>query len=1126
MTAKPMSEHDRRKSLPPRIHGPRRVGTTAGSRGRIGSGWRRGRSRRGVVVGAAVAVVLVPGLILIPGPLAGGGGSAPSFGGRAAFAQSSPAKTPSARRRSSSKANRPGLEYDLFRREIEIQVAAKREQQISGLKRLLELGPDEGDIPDLKFRLAELYYEKSLFYFLRGQEAEHAALTAADRSVKAKKETARRENMRASKRWLQRALELYREIRETYPKYERGPEVLFALGQSYWSQDRYDEAVDAYRDLISRFPKSPLVSEAWIAFGEYYFTRGNVYRALKSYEKAATDKRSRVYGFALYKQAWCYYNLAEWKKALRLFRGTVFYSQLADQLSGENRIALGREAQKDWVRTYSHTGHPQEAETKIADLIGVSDCTGKDCRDLLEQLGAVWFDEGYFDEAAYVYKRVIGLAPQAVRNPYLQARVVDLVSRSGDKARVLAETKRLTAIYERQRTIVESRPLTDLEEADLEEGELLAESTTRQLAQQWNLEANKTKNERTFDAAQVMYNAYLALFSDSPNAYPLRFQLADLYYKVEKFDLAASAYEATVLADPKGKFVAEAANDGILAIEEHIRDLGLESPKPTDAEPVPLHPQKQRLVEACDRYVKYVAADRSGRFVAVKFKAGKIMYDHNQHDEALRRLDDVVMSHPRSEQAVFAANLVVDIHNLREDWDGLYRSASSYLKNEPLLDGRDKLAADLTQFGEYAKFKVVQRLDAEAQKGNGTPEMVAQAYEDFTAEFPASANADKALFNASVAWDRAGRLERADGLRRQLLKQYPNSPLVAEVGLYVAKQAAARADYEVAARAYSRFAEKFPDDERARDALYNAAVFYGGLGKVKAASRLRSQYLKKFGRITGGESAAADLHWSIARDLERAGRYKSAADQYRDYAKVFPATERFWEALWREADLRARQLRQGSTAAKIRRRLLGLFLGLRRKGRPLSDEARRYASWAAFERVEPDFVAYAKMRLVPPSLRRPKPFRRSLQKKAQLRDRVVAEYTRVVGEFQQAESSIASLYQVARTWEIFVESVLDLPCPEGLDDETCGELKARLEQETLPARDAALEAYRTCVERSTKLGTFTPYAQRCVRALETRAPDEYPELLEKTLPFTGGARIAPLEPRLLIFGQAASRGTP
>jgi aromatic ring-cleaving dioxygenase len=49
---------------------------------------------------------------------------------------------------------------------------------------------------------------------------------------------------------------------------------------------------------------------------------------------------------------------------------------------------------------------------------------------------------------------------------------------------------------------------------------------------------------------------------------------------------------------------------------------------------------------------------------------------------------------------------------------------------------------------------------------------VATAYQSFYEEFPKSENADKALFNASVAWDKVGEKQQANRLREKLVKEF------------------------------------------------------------------------------------------------------------------------------------------------------------------------------------------------------------------------------------------------------------------------------------------------------------------------------------------------------------------
>lgn len=1023
-------------------------------------------------------------------------------------------------------AGAPTLQYERFRRKIEFKVAEKREDQIRGIKRLLELGPPEKELPDLKFRLAELFYEKSRFYWFRGQEAGDKATTAKDKNQKAELLSDKKKNLRESKTWLVQALDIYKEIRDKFPKYERTPEVLFALGQSYWSEGRFQSAIEVYADLIRNFKKSPLVYEAWIAFGEYYFAEGQVNKALRSYENAAKDKRSRVYGFALYKQGWCYYNMSEWKKALRKFQATVIYSQLAEQLSGENKIALGREATKDYVLTFSHVGDARKARFKFADLLAEDNCKGKRCLKMLEQLAGLWYNEGYFDEAVTIYKQLITLNAKNTRNPYFQGRVVELIAKdTTKKKRAIRESKYLVELYQIAKKQVEQGGGGETAKDDIREAAILAETTLRRLAQVWNREAKKTRQPKTYDFAKTMYDEYLRLFPNTKYAYEMRFQLGDLFYKLEKFDKAAKMYETTVLADPKGKYLVDAANDNILAVEEHIKDLRIKTPKPAN-KPRKIHPQKQRLIKACDLYIQNVNVDNApkklkakvpAKIVTVKFKAAKIYYDYSHYDVALGRFDKIVTNHPRADQAKFAANLVIDVYNLRKDWDRLYESAARYLKMADLIEGRAQLRQDLEKFAEYAKFALVQALEKRVQKERGDVRLVADKYEEFYQEFPRSENADKAVYNASVLRDKVGQKDRADELRRILLTKYKNSSLTAEVAFYVAKRDEDRTEYASAAKGYLNFARNHPGDKRARDAMYNAAVFFAGVGSVKLANKLRVEYLNKFGKTKGGEKEASELYYAIAKDLDQARRWREAVKRYDEYARKFPKTEKAWDARWREAQIRRTKLRQRSAADKLEKKLLGNFNYLVRKRKKVPENAKRYASQVAFKLVDEELGKYRRLRVRTPNLRNPKPFQKSLKEKAKARTKLIKQYTQVVTRYQQAESTISSLFRIAQSWDEFVSTLGKVPCPRGIPQEACMQIKEGIDQMAAPAREAAYAAYKTCVQKSTELNTFTRHSTLCVKALETLAPADFPPIVEKSLDYQAEPRIQNLQSNDLIL---------
>lgn len=1000
----------------------------------------------------------------------------------------------------------PQFVYEQFRRKVQFEVAEKREAQISGLKRLLALGTSQEEAPDLKFRLAELYSDKSRYFFFSSQEKDdQAGATTKEEQTRLNQEKAA--DLEESNIWANEALKVYDDIQNSYPDYVRMPEVLFALGQSLWTSGQKKKALGPYAELIRRFPDNPLVAEAWIAFGEFYFDDGDVQKALKSYIKASENKRSRVYGFALYKQAWCYYNMAEWHKALRKFEATVLYSQLSAEMSGENKIALGREAQMDWVRTYVHIGKARDARGEIQRLLDLDRCVDR-CLLLLDVLAGLWYDEGYFAESARIYRQIVALDSTSLRNPFRQARVVDLTDRMGDKRQTLHVAKDLVQVFKESRLRFEGL-LDGSEEKiqaqdDVIEAQLVAENILKRLAQEWNKEARKTNQAETYRQAQEMYGVYLDVFPKSEFAYIMKFQYADLLYKIERFDAAATAYYEVVKAKPKdGEHLQEAANDNILALDEHLRDIGLELPENLKVAR-PIHPQHQRLIEAAQRYLQVLSSkkDESSidqKYGAVKLKVARIYYAYNQFPTAVSMFEEIIEDYPSSEQAVVSANLVVDIYNLQENWEALYDTVRSYRKNTALVKGQPKFQQELSQFGEYAKFALIQKLEKSVEAEQGDLRRVAAGYEEFYREFPKSTNADEAIFNASVIWDRIGEKSRASRLRAHLLKTYRDSPLRADVAYYVAKRHEERTEYKQAASALWGFVKEFPDDKRVRNALYDASIFFAGTGQANRAAALRKKYVEDYGRRRDARKDVVNIAYAEALELDQAKRFRSAATQYSEFTKKYPRDLRVYDVMWREAEIRRRYLRQKTLAEEVEKKLLGTVNWRRSKGIKVPPSGLRYASLVAFRALDEDDREYRKMRLKTPNLRNPQPFQRSIRDKARARDRLIKRYTRVVTKYKQAESSIAALYKIAQSWDVFSEALLKVPCPRGVSRDVCGEVKAQLEQLSRPAQKSAIEAYQACVTESNKSDTFTKYSTRCAKQLEALAPAEQPPLVEQLI---------------------------
>lgn len=140
-----------------------------------------------------------------------------------------------------------------------------------------------------------------------------SACSASPISTSTKAETSDwRNSSRAveARAWTQRAAELYRTIEEHYPSYSRADEAGFFLGSAYLDLDLPDLAAYIFVTLPLRYPDSRYVGSAHLELGEYYFhDRQDFPAALIAYQRALSGTIPEREAFALYKIAWCQWEL-------------------------------------------------------------------------------------------------------------------------------------------------------------------------------------------------------------------------------------------------------------------------------------------------------------------------------------------------------------------------------------------------------------------------------------------------------------------------------------------------------------------------------------------------------------------------------------------------------------------------------------------------------------------------------------------------------------------------------------------------------------------------------------------------------------------------------------------------
>ena len=1002
----------------------------------------------------------------------------------------------------------PRLSVEQFRRTTELQVQKKRDEQLQTLDQIIKLGPPKEELPALLFQKAELYQENAQYFFFQGMERDEEMIQAREKGDKAtqkKAKKAKEELLASSRRWTQDADRIYEEIIAKHPKFDRMDQVLYALGRARWDAGNQKEALEVYRQLIQQHPKSPFVADAYLAFGEYHFGNKKVENALEAYKKAAAFEESKVFGYAVYKQGWCHYNMAQWEQAAEKFKEVVLYSQLNEDTLGDKRILLTREARKDYVTVYSHFG---DANGALEDFKTLAE--GDEHWKMVERLAGLYFSEGQDREAAVVYLKMTNTNKESTRNPFYLGRIVSSAARQGNKRIVVKFAHKLVEEFKRVRDAVpkmdEKDPHRARAKEDLADAEDLADNTLRSLATTWHNEARKTRDDETYELSYDLYKDYLDLFPNKKPAYDMRFFYAELNYKLEKFDEAARQYSLVVAMDPKGKWAEPSAEEAVRAYDELVQEFEKKQRKEkqaTDFDPSKIQPIpeiKQRMVDACEVYLKYFGKGKVA--TEARYKIARTYYDVNDFDRALTGFNQVIdtaSDHPRAEQA---ASLILDIHNLREDWDSLYNAARAFQKNKKLM-AKEEFAKATGEVLESSSFKVISKLQRQ-----GKYEEAAKAYLSFADEFRKSELADKSLANAAANFQLAGMPQKAVQVREMLIDAFPKSTLVPDALYAVAESHEAVAELEKAASVLERFYAAYPKDARAKDALFNAGIYregYGGNKNVEKAVADREKYLKDYPKA----SDATAVLKSICRLWEATRNVRKAVDCWESFAGKIARKdpEGAWDARFKAVDLQ-RKILKGNKADDAFNKLA---LQYRKKHRRMP-QGSNVAARLAFLDADYRFTLFKREKIDSPDLRHPNKFKKSVTHKAKGRDEIRKVYTDVV-RLKDPEYAIAALYRIGELNIHYMDVLRSVPPPKEFPPAQREIFKDRMAQNAAPIEEEAVGAFRICVQKSQELHVFNTWTQKCLDVLEQKRPEAYPKIALEPL---AAPPVQPPMPHFLV----------
>jgi TolA-binding protein len=1012
----------------------------------------------------------------------------------------------------------PALDFETFRKVVEIQVSEKRRDEIASLRRLIDLGGGSAtETPQWYFRLAELLWEESRYFFFEANRRDDRLIALGpkgDQREVGRLRAEKKDFEEQSRRLSDQAVALYKAIVARYSKYPRLDEVLYFLGENLSKRSRHDvDALKAYRALIQRFPKSRFVPDAWMAFGEHYFDSanakdrsGNLHRALEAYKKAASYQESSVYGYALYKQAWVQYNLGDFNEALELFRAVIYFGELpTSTIPADRKLALVKEARKDYVRTYSHVG---SAEGAMAEFRRIGGEAG--WMDMLKSLAGLYYEDGKDRDAIVVYHQLIQEKPLSPEAPFFQSRIVTSAGRMGRKDAAVQQVH----VFAKMLREIEASPVGKDEKnrAALQNARRDAEQTLRVLAVQYHNEWKKTRDEPVAGYAAAVYRDYLDLFPKEPTAYEMRFFHAELLYALATFDSAAAEYESVADRDiaaleakkKPGKFLKDALEGAVFSWDLVAKKLDEEKRGPADPKKrIPLAPQREKLVRACERYLKWQPG--GDRWVEIAYKTANIYYRHNAFVEATDLFTRIALDHPAHELAGYSTNLVLDAYNLLGDWRNVNGWAKRFYANAKLVDSHPGLKDDLAKVIEQSAFKVIE----EKERVNDH-EGAAEEYLAFARDWPQSRLAPTAIFNAAGDYVKAHRLDKAVEVRAQFLSRFAGDPLAPKLLYANAEAYEAMADFARAAELYERYFDEWRkaarpgrakaspkgrgkakdapaadagayEEKKANDAIVNAAVFRAGLRQWSRAEAASQAYLDTW--PSGAD--ASRIFLSLADLYSKLGQTAKELRQLEEYQKRYGKDPDEWLALQHRI---AQLFEKGGRAQLARKAYADGLQYWRRRKSGVKDRGLAVVAQAMYLDIEPSFAEYDRISLKVA----PKQLKAQLQVKGKKLKQLEEAYGQVV-KLKQAEPAVCALYRIGLAYKRFAQTLFDAPIPRELrrDQTLVEEYKAQLAQVAEPLDQKATEGLGLAVKASRDYGVMNDCARQATAILVKVKPEEY-----------------------------------
>ncbi len=984
-----------------------------------------------------------------------------------------------------------------------------RRVTIAKLESFLQKYPDTRYAPDMKFRLADLYYDEAELDFVARMQEYAVLQDQADANPSMVLPEPPEKDYR-------KPIALYVDILRNYPDFAYRPDSLYMLGWCYGSgnaaQHNDEAARDAYVEIVTRFPKSAFANDANMHLGEYYFDLPgipgdptvNVRTAVMYYNAVMADgTEGRNYDKAMYKLGWSHYKMNEYDKALAYLVQLLDYSDTLYARTGS--IAQTRKEAVEYLAiSYADLADRQgksPVEVARAHLSKVGDRKWQ--HDVVERLADILLLQAKFEDSIDTYAFLQKQWPLDPKNPIYQYSISTIYAKKMPVRNDAAAAEALTVL---SKNYVEGTPWYGANKSNPDaiaqargyiESSLATVASDKLVRCQEAIAAGDPTAQALCHDAAVTFRDFLQKYPFAADYDQDEWYEALAWFLAGDFPEAATQY-AQVLKNPRSKFH-DGARFQLMKAREQIVKAKYGK---IDVVPEGALVNKSVTTPYGKQIVQYMITDEQKAFVlsaddiqdreftdpdwipllekvrpALAYNAGLISYRFGDLPDARKRLLAVYTRYPATDQSRNAAALLVQTYVDEGD----IASVEQWAK---------KLG--LTDIAEEAALTLCQALIDAGKHGDA-----AVCLAKFRQDYPGPDKYTKvAHYKYANQLDLAGRTAEANTLFEQYINDYSDDENAKGLYFRIAQGYSSILDLKTAIKYFDKLVDvtkgQHPD---APAALYNSAFLRTGTGDHEGAARKYEEYAKLPAAGTSGEIEKifwlAGEQWELVSPVQAISFYERYLGHPSHFASINPS-----HAIIAEYKLSQLYLARGDKArsAKKLEELDQTFRENAAAG--VSSDARKLAALRPTQELLAELDDFKKYAFGKSKKDEKANVELVRFKKPEALRKLVDDSLALIQTYQDFDAAAAALYVQGAAYFAYADMIYKVPPPAGLTEEEMGiyqeELDRVLSPLRLAAEDAAKARLQASLEKARVDKHWSVWNSKAVELLHDFSPSEYP----------------------------------